>query len=1041
MTLLSRLGAFLKPANGLQPETDVQLAIRRGDAARDRRDWPAAAEAYRAALAEEAALPHIWVQLGHALKEQADLAGAASAYQQALLLEQDQPDTHVHLAHVYKGLRRFDPAISHLLHALHFGLVSPAEERELLHLLAQEVGRGRHAEIESLTEELKRLPRSEVEAPLLVQLRAVLADESSRAEARQSDDAGDALTMVFDISDLISFWRNARLPTGIQRVQIETIEGALSRGNGRRIRLCCFINGRDDWLEVPVEEFRRLADLATSGGDLTDREWLDAVSKFDLHLSLTRPFVFPFGALLVNLGTSWWLQNYFLFVRHAKLTRGIRYIPFVHDMIPIMTPQHCTRTLTQDFISWALGVFDHADHFLVNSKATSSDLQKVAGILGHSIDPADIAVIPLDSDFRKVGHAQLSPAALAQWNLREEGFVLFVSTIESRKGHLLAFEAWARLVDKLGAENVPQLVCVGNRGWLNDKVYERLAKGGTLAAKVTMLSGLSDAELALLYRTCRFTIYPSLYEGWGLPVTESLCYGKVPLISDAASLPEAGGQFAVYARAGSTEDLAREAGRLIADDDYRAGLEARIRAEFQPRSWSDLAGQIVEELDRFAERDENEPSGVDPLQATPAARIGCWYSMARNRSTRIWRGMGTAERFRSGLGWFWPEDRGCRVKSSGGDFTMRIDQPHGPLRLMVALRGDENEQCIYAILCGEEWTEGTLDPNETLWTWLEISGSDTAHECLVQFIVRPSGEGRPSSYFVRGFYLCDSADEMARRDFLEAVALGRPDILDAYREQGSTPLDRATAVDAARPGPGLSIKPAVKLFQTAAGDAYVEMLGISSEANRRYCERHGIELETFVGIKRGYFPWQATFNRIVYLHDQLEAGYRGWIFYVDADAFVYNHAFDVRDLIGRQQGDFYFAPGGLTGERWDVNAGVFLINLGSDAGRTLVEAWYNHFMTTPEEAMRDAPDWGMVADDQERLHDILRHRTELSQRLAMVPRKFFNDEHGTFIRQVLRSNAGTMEERIEKLKAGVAEAVGESPADDAAITDQNRDPL
>lgn len=1023
MTLLSRLGALLTPASAAEPETEAQLAIRRGDAARDRRDWSAAAGAYRAALAHESGLPHIWVQTGHALKEQADLLGAVNAYQQALILKPGQPDTHVHLAHVYKGLGHYDLAISHFLHALHFGLAAPAEERELLHFLAQKVGKGRHAEIESLAQELMRLPQSEAEAPLLAKLRAVLAYENSRAAAEQSDDAGDALTMVFDISDLISFWRNARLPTGIQRVQIETIEGALSRGNGRRIRLCCFINGRDDWLEVPVEEFRRLADLATSGGDLKDREWLGALSNFDLHLSLTRPFVFPIGAVLVNLGTSWWLQNYFLFVRHAKLTRNIRYIPFVHDMIPIMTPQYCTRTLTQDFISWALGVFDHADHFLVNSQATSGDLQKVAGILGHSIDPADIAVIPLDSDFRKVGHEQLSPDALAQWNLREEDFILFVSTVESRKGHLQAFEAWVGLIDKLGTEKVPQLVCVGNRGWLNDKVYERLATDSVLARKVTMLSGLSDAELALLYRTCRFTVYPSLYEGWGLPVTESLCYGKVPLISDAASLPEAGGPFAVYARAGSTSDLEREAGRLITDEGHRATLEARIRAEFRPRSWSDLAGQIVEELDRFVARDAKEADGADTLQAAPVARIGCWYSMARNRSTRIWHGMGTAEGFRSGLGWFWPEDRGCRVKGSGGDFVMRIDQPHGPLRLMIGLRGDENEQCTYVISCDEAWTEGALELNETLWTWLEIPGSDTAHDCLVQFIVRPTAEGNLPTYFVRGFHLCESTDDVARQNFLEAVALGRLDMLDAYRERGTFPHSTGNPLHLSKSLKGASMKPQIKLFQTAVGDAYVEMLGISSEANRQYCDRHGIELETFVGIKRGYFPWQSTFNRIVYLHDQLEAGYRGWIFYLDADAFVYNHAFDVSDLIARQQGDFYFAPGGLTGERWDVNAGVFLINLGSDAGRALIEAWYTHFMSTPEEAMRDAPDWGMVADDQERLHDILRHRTELSGRLAMVPRKFFNDEHASFVRQVLRSNAETMEERIEKLKAGVAEAV------------------
>ncbi len=208
----------------------------------------------------------------------------------------------------------------------------------------------------------------------------------------------------------------------------------MSRENGRAIRLCCFTSGRDDWLEVPLAAFRQLADLATRAGATDDPDWTDAVAELDLHLMLAPPFVFPFGALLINLGTSWWLQNYFLFVRHAKQTRGIRYIPFVHDMIPIITPEHCIEALTEDFISWALGVFDHADHFLVNSGATAKDLRAVAATLGHDVTPDDIAIIPLDSDFRKEGVAQLTADALAQWQLEEGEFVLFVSTVEIPQG-------------------------------------------------------------------------------------------------------------------------------------------------------------------------------------------------------------------------------------------------------------------------------------------------------------------------------------------------------------------------------------------------------------------------------------------------------------------------------------------------------------------------------------------------------------------------------------------------------------------------------
>src|SRR6185312_10284348 len=105
------------------------------------------------------------------------------------------------------------------------------------------------------------------------------------------------------------------------------------------------------------------------------RGWIDEAADFE----------FPPGATLINIGTSWWLKNYFLMVRMAKARYGIRYVPFIHDLIPIMTPEHCVKELTQDFINWTIGAFSHADGYLVNSEATGKDLCKVARLLGHQV--------------------------------------------------------------------------------------------------------------------------------------------------------------------------------------------------------------------------------------------------------------------------------------------------------------------------------------------------------------------------------------------------------------------------------------------------------------------------------------------------------------------------------------------------------------------------------------------------------------------------------------------------------------------------------
>lgn len=759
-------------------EPPSRTYVRRGNDARARQDWAAAAAAFRTAVEIDPELAPIWIQLGHALKEQGELGPAIDAYAEAARRQPALAEAHVFMAHLYKQLGRTEAAIGHFLKALHAGERSANQEDELLRLIAHQGEKGRPALIALLGDMLGQLPPGSAEAPLVGQIRRVITEDMATPAAGPVP--GPRPALVFDISDLISYYANARLPTGIQRVQIETIEGALARGGDRDIRLCCFIDGRDEWLELPLARMRAVARLSTSGGDRFDPEWTEAVAGLRLFLSLTSPFEFPQGASLINLGTSWWLQNYFLFVRHAKATRGIRYIPFVHDMIPIMAPEHCTRGLTQDFISWVIGVFDHADHFLVNSNATRKDLLAVAKTLGHELDPSNVAVVPLDADFRKAGSTELPDRALDRWSLKPGGFVLFVSTIESRKGHLIAFDAWAELIARHGPDAVPQLVCVGNRGWLNDRIYERLTGDQALSAKVSMLSRLSDEELGLLYRTCRFTLYPSLYEGWGLPVTESLCHGKVPLISDAASLPEAGGEFAIYVPAGSVPALTDAAEKLILDADHRAAAEARIAAGFRPRAWNDMAGQIADELDRFAERDARE--GTIVLPPPPTAKIGAWHPMMRNESTRIWPGMHTGESFRSDLGWHWPESRGCRIRCEGGEIIVRLPGPHRPLRMMIALLGDEHAPSVWTIGCGDTLIVGELDIRAKTWVRLDIAAADGEHDLTLRFGARATPDGMVVTYFAQGFFLHEADDAATRQDFIEAVALGRLDALNAFRE-------------------------------------------------------------------------------------------------------------------------------------------------------------------------------------------------------------------------------------------------------------------
>ena len=806
---------------GVPVSAAVHAILKQANAARDQGDPETAATLFRKALDRDPSLAHIWVQYGHMLRAMASHAAAEEAYRTALH-HVPGSDPHVHLGHLYKETGRLADAARSYIDAVRADPRNADALAEIRMLVARGVDirpqdiiaateglpdDGSHDEdpvaratneartaLSSLTAALKQA-NGDDRHDLLTRATTLL--ETLQATDRQApqDRGGEGIdpVIVFDVSDLLSYFNAARLPTGIQRVQIEVIRHAMKTGSTPP-RVCSFLDTREEWVEVPATVFLPLCRLAVSGNDLNAPDWLAALTRLHLTLTMAESFAFPHGAFLINLGTSWWLQNYFLAVREAKASAGIRYVPFVHDLIPIMAGEHCTPELTRDFISWAMGAFDHADAFFANSEATKRDLLTVSSIFGKTVSEDDIVVIRLDADFRKPVDVPARASKLDHWGIGRSGFVLFVSTIESRKNHIGAFDAWISLLRDHGARRIPKLVCVGNKGWLNDTVYARLAAHDDLRERVVMLSGLTDAELALLYRNCLFTLYPSNYEGWGLPVTESLCYGKVPLASNASSLPEAGGPFALFFDAGSTASLTAALHRLIFDTDFRTECETRIVRDFAPRSWSDIATQLSGALGSWSAR----TGGATIAHRPPTAMMGAYHPIVRNFATRIWPGMRSGEIFRTGSGWWGPDDWGCWTKSGGG--TLAIGLPNAVeegVRLHLQIHGLPDRECRCDVtLSNGQCRSSTLNAGAFKWMSFDID-APPADRCLRLTVegmttadlssLTKGLDPRIISVGVAGFFLCAKSDIDARTRFLEAVALGTLDTLAFDREPCPAP--------------------------------------------------------------------------------------------------------------------------------------------------------------------------------------------------------------------------------------------------------------
>ena len=588
--MIRAIARWLRPrSNGVRVSRAALAGIVAGNRARDRRDWTTAAAAYRAVTAREPGLAHIWVQLGHMLKEAGELPEAGRAYRRAADLVPADPEPIVRLAHMAKDDGARVTAATHFVEALGRAPRDAELSGELLQLLAD----------------------CREDAALWTAALAALDVDPNLVTAEEAPVAQPG-ALILDVSDLLGYFGRRRLPTGIQRVQIEVALACLAETD-EPILLCTFAGPYRRWIALPPARFGALCRAALTSDDADDPVWREDVRNLFVIVAATRSLRFARAMVMVNLGSSWGEPLYLPMVERERAASGLAYVSFVHDLLPAKHPEWFEADLVRNHARWLDLLLRTADGYLTNSNATRADLlaARVPGVA--PVDPARARVVRIDGD---VGDAlaPLPESRLAARGLAPGSFVLMVSTIEPRKNHLGAFAAWLKLIDALGEAAVPDLICVGGKGWLNEPVHAMLAAEAALRRKVRLLSGVADDELALLYRTCRFTLYPSLYEGWGLPISESLSHGRVPAVSLTSSMPEAGGDFAVYFDPADPADIAAQVTPLIVDHAFRATAEARIRAGYRARPWRAIARQIAAEAHAIARLGPADHAGETAAQ-------------------------------------------------------------------------------------------------------------------------------------------------------------------------------------------------------------------------------------------------------------------------------------------------------------------------------------------------------------------------------------------------------------------------------------------
>ena len=277
-----------------------------------------------------------------------------------------------------------------------------------------------------------------------------------------------------------------------------------------------------------------------------------------------------------------------------------RCVVTIHDLGYLVFPDaHAARRRLELQLStrWSLHA---ARQVIAISAATKADLVK-----HYQADPAKITVVHhgLNPRFRPANVAQIA-ATQARYGLNDPYF-LYVGTVQPRKNLERLIEAVAMLDGRQrtadgAAHPRPLLVIAGKRGWLSEPI-ERAARAAGLGERVRFLGYLPDADLPALLSGALSFVFPSLYEGFGMPVLEAMACGAPVLTSNTSALPEVVGDAALLVDPSDTQAIAAGLARLAADPQLRANLRERGLARAASFTWERCARETLAVLNTAAE--------------------------------------------------------------------------------------------------------------------------------------------------------------------------------------------------------------------------------------------------------------------------------------------------------------------------------------------------------------------------------------------------------------------------------------------------------
>lgn len=282
--------------------------------------------------------------------------------------------------------------------------------------------------------------------------------------------------------------------------------------------------------------------------------------------------------------------------------KKIKVLHSIHYTIPLFAP--CRRVVTFHDMTFFLFPEKHifikriffrliipfsarkADRLIAISKNTKKDIVKILGI---ATDKIDVVYLTVDNIFRPIENSSAVFQIKKKYRI-QNNFILYVGTLEPRKNIVSLIKAYHKLVSQNRIKH--QLVLAGKKGWGYQEIF-KIVQDFNLSEKIIFTGYIPEEELVFLYNAADLFVYPSLYEGFGIPPLEALACGTPTIASNISSLPEVVDDAAILVNPYNVEGLSQAIYKLLIDEKLRHILKGKGLKKAKEFSEERLAKETI----------------------------------------------------------------------------------------------------------------------------------------------------------------------------------------------------------------------------------------------------------------------------------------------------------------------------------------------------------------------------------------------------------------------------------------------------------------